>query len=718
MPAGIAELQLLIRAKDQSLKVLDKNRSAIKKTAAVASKAGMAAGAAVSLITAAAIKMGVEFESSMAEVRTLLPDLDDEGFAKLTASVLEFSKQTGVATDEAVPALYQAISAGVPQENVFEFMKVASEAAIGGVTDLETAVDGITSVVNAYGAEVLDAQKASDVMFTAVKLGKTDFTQLSASLFNVIPTAASLGISFEQVAAGLAVMTAQGTPTSVATTQLRALMVEASKAGSKLSNAILEVSGKSFADLIKEGMNVSDILNLVQESTAEATANFQALFNDDGIDFKTFSAGLKGVEDALSNVDKKIKTGAVASANSFSQALVIMGNEAGISTDRIKLMAKDADRVLEGLSGRTFAELKAEGFSVDKMFKLLNEELGASQEGFSGMFGSVEALNAALAISGDKAQGFQDALAEMEGASGATNKAFETIADTMKFKVEKKMNEFKVALTDIGLKIVTTAPALALIGPAMAGLSAAMPAMGAGLGLLTTAWSAMGVAARIAWAAATGPVGITIAVIAAAIAIGVLIWKNWDTIKAKAIEVFGFIERIFRSKWAWLLPGGVMIKAILFLKDNWREIWESIRDTTIGIFSTLKGLANDFLKLYLGIFNAIIGAWNSLEFKLPSTTIFGKKIGGGTISTPNIPLIPIPSFDQGGVVPGRRGRPVLVQALGGERFIAPGQRPNGLMVVNHFHGDILGVDDLDRRIEKTVLNAARRGGFAGVFVTP
>lgn len=60
-------------------------------------------------------------------------------------------------------------------------------AAVGGVTELETAVDGITSVVNAYGDDVLSAAEASDLMFTAVKLGKTDFTQLSASLFNVIP---------------------------------------------------------------------------------------------------------------------------------------------------------------------------------------------------------------------------------------------------------------------------------------------------------------------------------------------------------------------------------------------------------------------------------------------------------------------------------------------------------------------------------------------------
>ena len=88
---------------------------------------------------------------------------------------------------EVLPALYQAISAGVPSDNVFDFLETANKAAVGGITDLSTSVDGITSVVNAYGSDVISAAEASDLMFTAVKEGKTDFGQLSDSLFQVIP---------------------------------------------------------------------------------------------------------------------------------------------------------------------------------------------------------------------------------------------------------------------------------------------------------------------------------------------------------------------------------------------------------------------------------------------------------------------------------------------------------------------------------------------------
>src|SRR5258707_1301082 len=83
-------------------------------------------------------------------------------------------------------------------------------AAVGGVTSLETAVDGISSTVNAYGDKVITATQASDLMFTAVKVGKTTFDELSKSLFNVNPAAAALGVKFQDVTAALASMTAQG----------------------------------------------------------------------------------------------------------------------------------------------------------------------------------------------------------------------------------------------------------------------------------------------------------------------------------------------------------------------------------------------------------------------------------------------------------------------------------------------------------------------------
>ena len=159
-----SNLRKSLKNANKSLAGFGKNVAKVGATAGLAF-AGVAAGVAVS-----GVKAFSAFQTGMAEVMTLLPDAGEETFGELSDQVKSFSKEFGVLPDEAIPALYSALSAGVPKDNVFEFMEVAQKAAKGGVTELETAVDGISSVVNAYGSEVIGATEASDLMFTAVRL--------------------------------------------------------------------------------------------------------------------------------------------------------------------------------------------------------------------------------------------------------------------------------------------------------------------------------------------------------------------------------------------------------------------------------------------------------------------------------------------------------------------------------------------------------------------
>jgi TP901 family phage tail tape measure protein len=236
------------------------------------------AARAVGAFVADSVRQFSDFDRSMREVWTLLPDLSASAFKDLQGDVRGFVTEMGIAHQEAVPALYQAISAGVPQENVFDFLTTAAKFSIGGVTSLETAVDGLTSVTNAYGREVLSAQEASDIFFTTVRLGKTTAAELSANLFQVIPTAASLGIQFGTVGAALAAITAQGVPTSVATTQLRQMFIELNKEGGKTASLFDDLAGKSFADFIQGGGTVQGALALLTEHAADSNTSLSNLF--------------------------------------------------------------------------------------------------------------------------------------------------------------------------------------------------------------------------------------------------------------------------------------------------------------------------------------------------------------------------------------------------------------------------------------------------------
>jgi TP901 family phage tail tape measure protein len=194
-----------------------------------------------------------EFESGMAEVMTLLPDAGEEMFGSLSDQVKDFSKEFGVMTSDAIPGLYSALSAGVPPDNVLSFMETAQKAAAAGVTSLESAIDGISSVVNVYGSEVISATEASDLMFTAVKLGKTTFEEIGASISTMAPIAAAVGVPFEALTASIANLSAGGTPTSVAANQMKAAMAELAKGGTKADMAFRDLHGVGLAQFLEGG---------------------------------------------------------------------------------------------------------------------------------------------------------------------------------------------------------------------------------------------------------------------------------------------------------------------------------------------------------------------------------------------------------------------------------------------------------------------------------
>lgn len=216
---------------------------------------------------------------SLREVVTLTGETGEQAdatFKQFQDGVASLSKELGVTQDTLTGGLYQALSAGVPRENVFEFMKIASQASIAGVTDTETAVDGLTTVINAFGLDASQAQAVSDSLFTAVKGGKTTFGELSDSLFNIAPAAAAAGVSFQEVNAGIAALTASGVPTSVATTQMRAALVGLQRPSEDLDK-IFQALGYQNAQLAIESEGLGFALTAVKDASGGNNGELQNL---------------------------------------------------------------------------------------------------------------------------------------------------------------------------------------------------------------------------------------------------------------------------------------------------------------------------------------------------------------------------------------------------------------------------------------------------------
>ncbi len=245
---------------------LGKKMSSLGKTMTLRVTAPLAA------IGGIALKMASDFDKSLREVNTLL-NLSGDQFDELKADVIALSNEVGVATSEVIPALYQAISAGVPRDNALEFLRIAAEAAIGGVTDTQTAVDGLTTVLNAFRLDASETQLVADQMFTAVKLGKTTFEELSASMSIVAPIAAALGVGFDEVAASTATLTKSGAPTSIAMTQIRSALVALTKPTAEMEK-LLKKAGFASGGAALEALGFAGTLEVLRDA---AEGNNQVL---------------------------------------------------------------------------------------------------------------------------------------------------------------------------------------------------------------------------------------------------------------------------------------------------------------------------------------------------------------------------------------------------------------------------------------------------------
>ena len=246
----------------------DRKLSGLEKRFAQAGRiiraASVAGAAAVAGIGVASVKMAFDFDRSMREVNTLL-GRPAAGFEELKSQVLDLSIRIGRTASETVPALYQAISAGVPAGNVLAFLATANESAVGGVTDLSVAVDALTTATNAFGSQGLTAEDAADTLFTAVKGGKTTFDELAGTIGRVAPLASGAGVSFAETAASIATLTTQGFATAEAVTGIRSAIQAALRPTEDLTR-VFQQAGFESAQAAIEGVGLVGALDLIAQA--------------------------------------------------------------------------------------------------------------------------------------------------------------------------------------------------------------------------------------------------------------------------------------------------------------------------------------------------------------------------------------------------------------------------------------------------------------------
>lgn len=275
-------------------------------------------------VATAAIKMSNDFENAMAKVGTIA-DTTNTPMTALKEQVIDLSNAVGVGVTDIAEAQYQAISAGVDTAASVDFVSTAVKAAKGGFTDTTTAVDGLTTVLNAYGFEASKAAEISDQMLLAQNFGKTSFGDMASSMGKVIPIASSLNVSTEELFGSIAVLTKNGIATSEAVTGLKAAYSNILKPSADASKTAQQL-GLDFSSAHLQSVGWAKFLDEIKEKTGGNAETMAKLF---------------GSTEALNSVTVLAGKGSA----DFTKVLGQMGDAAGMTQTAYEKMLTPTERM-------------------------------------------------------------------------------------------------------------------------------------------------------------------------------------------------------------------------------------------------------------------------------------------------------------------------------------------------------------------------------------
>lgn len=211
-------------------------------------------------VGAAAIKVSKDFESGMAQVKSI-SGVTGEEFDKLRNKALEMGKKTKFSASESAEAMnYMAMAGWDAGEMVAGIEPILNLAAAGNV-NLATTSDIVTDALTGFGLTAQDAERFVDVMAATMSSSNTNVEMLGESFKYVAPVAGAMGYSVQDVSIALGLMANSGIKASQSGTALRTLMTNMSKptkdmqiAMDKLGISLDDGSGnmKSFKEIMND----------------------------------------------------------------------------------------------------------------------------------------------------------------------------------------------------------------------------------------------------------------------------------------------------------------------------------------------------------------------------------------------------------------------------------------------------------------------------------
>lgn len=446
--------------------------------------------------------------------------------------------------NEAAQASLNFARAGLDAEQAANALAPAMNLAAGEAGDLDTVSGGLVATINGFGDEFDQAEHYADVFAAACNNSALDVNSLSESMSVAAPIFSTAGKSVEDAALYLGVMANAGIDANVAANSLKTGMARLAQP-TKQAKEAMEKYGIAMSDIWNEDGSMKE-MTVIQENLSKSFAN-------------------------LSEQEQMAAAGAIFGKNQMAPWLALI-NTAPADVQALNDSLQNSTGTTKEMSE---AMMSGFGGSIEKLksgLDVLMTTLGQLIASY--LVPLIEKIQSAVDWFMSLDKGTQDIIVKIGLVVAAIGPVISIIGGLV--------STIGTVISVVG----TVTSAIGAIIPLISGIMSALPALG-------------GVIAAIA-----SPIGIVVAAIAAVIAIGVLLYKNWDEIKEKAAQFGEAIKGKFEE----------MKNAVA---DKFNKIKETMSNTIEGaknlVGQKLNNIKSAFEQNGGGIKGVVAASWTAIK---------------------------------------------------------------------------------------------------------
>jgi len=253
---------------DQVKEFRDNTKSTMSTVGGIMTSTGKTMTKAVTLpilgMTTAAVKVGGDFEEQMSRVKAISGATGDS-FEELRDQAIDLGAKTAFSAKESADGMENLASAGFDAQEIMSAMPGLLDLAAVSGGDVALASENAATALRGFGLEADQSGHVADVFARAAADTNAEVADMGEAMKYIAPVANAMGLSIEETAAAVGIMSDAGVKGSQAGTTLRGALSRIAKPTKAMRDTMADL-GISFYDSEGNMISLQDQIGVLSES--------------------------------------------------------------------------------------------------------------------------------------------------------------------------------------------------------------------------------------------------------------------------------------------------------------------------------------------------------------------------------------------------------------------------------------------------------------------